>query len=95
MVFFKFEFVPLQKLLERPPVGKPCSSYTNVLLEPEILNLMFDSVSFPVMRFFGLIWFDAADVMWSTLHQFVYQLVGLSLKQTGRISVQLMSSLSY
>ena len=56
---------------------------------------MFDSVSFPVMRFFGLIWFDAADVMWSTLHQFVYQLVGLSLKQTGPISVQLMSSLSY
>ena len=44
---------------------------------------MFDSVAFPVMRFFGLIWFNAADVMRSTLHQFVHQLIGLSLKQTG------------
>ena len=90
----KTEFVPFKKLLERPPVGKTCSSYTNVLLEPKIFHLMFDSVAFPVMRFFGLIWFNAADVMWSTLHQFVYQLIGLSLKQTGPISVQLMSSLS-
>ena len=92
-VFLKIEFVPLKKLLERPPVGKTCSSYTNVLLEPKIFHLMFNSVTFPVMRFFGLIWFNAADVMWSTLHQFVYQFIGLSLKQTGPISVQLMSSL--
>ena len=83
VVFLKTEFVPLKKLLERPPVGKTCSSYTNVLLKPEILHLMFDSVAFPVMRFFGLIWFNAADVMRSTLHQFVHQLIGLSLKQTG------------
>lgn len=32
VVFLKTEFVPLKKLLERPPVGKTCSSYTNVLL---------------------------------------------------------------
>ena len=32
VVFLKIEFVPLKKLLERPPVGKTCSSYTNVLL---------------------------------------------------------------
>jgi len=83
VVFLKTEFVPLKKLLERPPVGKTCSSYTNVLLEPKIFHLMFDSVAFPVRRFFGLIWFNAADVMWGTLHQFVYQLIGLSLKQTG------------
>ena len=83
VVFSKTELLPLKKLLERPPVGKTCSSYTNVLLEPEIFHLMFNSVTFPVMRFFGLIWFNAADVMWSTLHQFVYQLIGLSLKQTG------------
>ena len=93
VVLLKIEFVPLKKLLERPPVGKTCSSYTNVLLQPEILHLMFNSVTFPVVRFFGLIWFNAADVMWSTLHQFVHQLIGLSLKQTGPISVQLMSSL--
>ena len=92
VVFSKTEFVPLKKLLERPPVGKTCSSHTNVLLEPKIFHLMFDSVAFPVMRFFGLIWFNAADVMWSTLHQFVNQLIGLSLKQTGPISVQLMRS---
>ena len=32
VVLLKIEFVPLKKLLERPPVGKTCSSYTDVLL---------------------------------------------------------------
>jgi len=41
---------------------------------------------FPVMRFLGLVWFDAANVVGCAEHELVHQDVGLSLhKQNAHV----------
>ena len=70
---------PIKELLKRSSIGKSCSSDADVFLQSQVLHLMFHSVTLPVMSLFALIWFNAADVMRSTLHEFVYQQIGLCL----------------
>lgn len=80
MLLFVTADLPIKELLKRSSVGKACSSDTDVFLETEVLHLMPHPVPLPVMSLLALIWFDTTDVMRSALHQFVHQLVGLSLR---------------
>ena len=50
-----------------------------IYLNALVLNIV--PVIFPVMGSLGLVGFDAANVVRSTLHQLPHQLIGLSLEE--------------
>lgn len=47
----------------------------------------------PVSGLFGLIWFDAADVVWRAFHQCAHQIVGLFLKDGIRGNIKKMGEM--
>ena len=70
----------MQELVEGSAVGVSCPADPDVLTEAQVLHLVSDPVLLPVPRTFGLIGFDAADVVGGALHQGLDQTVGLFLK---------------
>lgn len=75
-----FDVGPVQKLVEDSSVGISSSTDSDILPEPQVLHLMPDSVLFPVSGSFGLVGFDAADVVGGALHQGLDQTICLFLE---------------
>lgn len=69
----------MQELVERSSVGVSGPTDPDVLPEPQVLHLVPDPGLLPVSRPFGLVGFDAADVVGGALHQGLDQTVGLFL----------------
>ena len=71
--------LPLQKFLKGTSVSKSGSSNANIFLQSQVLHLMLDLFFVPISRLFGLIGFNASDVMGIAFHQRFDQFVGLRL----------------
>ena len=71
----------MQELVEGSSVGVSGSTDSDVLSETQVLHLVSDPVLLPVSGAFGLVGFDAADVVGGALHQGLDQAVGLFLKR--------------
>lgn len=71
----------MEKLIENPPVGVSCAADSDVLPEAQVLHLVFNPILLPVPGTFGLVGFDAADVVRRALHESHDQTVGLFLEE--------------
>ena len=75
----QFQFSPEEELLENPPVREPRPADPNVLLQPEVVDLVLDPVVLPVLRPLRLARLDAANVVWGGLHERAHECVCLAL----------------
>lgn len=71
----------MQELVEDSSVGVSSPTNSDVLSEAQILHLVSNSALLPVPGLFGLIGFNAADVMGGAFHQGLDQTVGLFLNR--------------
>lgn len=72
---------PVQELVEDSSVGVSSPTDSDVLSQAQILHLVSNSALLPVPGLFGLVGFNAADVMGGALHQGLDQTVGLFLNR--------------
>ena len=69
---------PEEELLEDPPVGESRPANPDVLLQPEVVDLVLDPVVLPVPRPLRLARLDAADVVRGALHERAHQCICLA-----------------